>query len=167
MRARIPITIFLLLVVFVFFFISYMNIYNKEKIAAYNISKYNSICGKYDRGEVKIGNNNILVAIADDNCKTNLGLSNISVLKEDEGMLFIFEKLDRYGFWMKNMKFPIDILWLDNNFNVVGVANNVSPDSYPKTFGKEYLSMYVLEISSGYLEKNNIKVGDKIIFNKK
>jgi len=167
MRTRIPLTILLLLVLFVFFFISYMNIYNKEKIAARNLSKYNSICGQYLQGNIKIGKNNLSVAIADDNCKTSLGLSGISELKEDEGMLFLFEKLGSHGFWMKNMKFPIDILWLDNNFKVVGMENNVSPDSYPKTFGKGYISMYVLEVPSGYSQKNNIKVGDQIIFNKK
>ena len=79
-------------------------------------------------------------------------------------MIFVFEKVGNYGFWMKDMNFPLDILWINDNFKVVGIEKNLATSTYPKSFGSKYKAMYVLEISAGYSNKNNIKIGDKIIF---
>lgn len=125
---------------------------------------YSTFCGDYKEGEVKIGKNSLLVYIADDKCKKDLGLSGKETLDNEEGMMFIFEKLGKYPFWMKDMKFSIDILWINDNFKVVGIEKNVSPKSYPKTYGNNYPALYVLETQNGYLEKNNIKLGQKINF---
>jgi uncharacterized membrane protein (UPF0127 family) len=65
---------------------------------------------------------------------------------------------------MKDMNFPIDILWINDNFEVVGIEKNILPQTYPKTFGEKYLASYVLEVSAGYCDKNNIKLGNKINF---
>ena len=66
---------------------------------------------------------------------------------------------------MKDMNFPLDILWINDNFEIVGIEKKILPQTYPKIFGEKYLSSYVLEVSAGYCDKNNIKIGDKIIFN--
>ncbi|MFA5652422.1 MAG: DUF192 domain-containing protein [Candidatus Paceibacterota bacterium] len=167
MKQKILPTIILLLILFVVFFLIYLRFYNEEKI---NLSKkiymVNSVCEKYKQGEVKIDSKNIVVDIADDNCKRKLGLSGRLSVNDDAGMIFIFDKVGNYGFWMENMNFPIDILWVNDAFKVVGIEKEVSPDTYPKSFGNKYLAKYVLEVSAGYSDKNNIKIGDKIIFTK-
>jgi len=144
-----------------------MQFYNEEKNKLNTkIEIYETVCGSYQKGEVKIGSKLLSVDISDTECKRNLGLSGRTDLN-DGGMIFVFEKLGNYGFWMKDMNFPIDILWINNEFKITGIEKNVSPDTYPQSFGSKYKAMYVLEASAGYSDKNNIKVGDKIIFSKK
>lgn len=128
-----------------------------------NIKIYETSCGKYKKGKIKINENILLVDIADDECKKILGLSGKESLIED-GMLFIFENIGNYGFWMKDMNFPIDILWINEYFEIIGIEKDLSPNTYPKFFGTEYLAKYVLEVPANYSDKNKIKVGDEIIF---
>ena len=147
-----------------FLFILYEKYNDKEKIVIDpSVKIYETICGKYKKGEIRINQNILFVDIADDNCKTSLGLSGRASL-DGEGMLFIFENVGNYGFWMKDMNFPIDILWIDDKFEVVGIEKNLSPDTFPKSFGSNYLVKYVLEVPAQYSDKNNIKIGDNIIF---
>ncbi len=87
------------------------------------------------------------------------GLSGAESLAEDSAMLFVFDEADRYGIWMKDMKFPLDIFWLDENKKIVYEEENVSPQSYPKVFTPTEKSLYVLEANAGFAEKNNLKVG--------
>ncbi len=92
------------------------------------------------------------------------GLSGRKELKEDEGMLFVFDYMGQYSFWMKNMNFPIDIIWISDDFKVVYIKKNATPESYPETFLPDQNTKYVLEVSAGFSEKNNLKVGDKVEF---
>ena len=79
-------------------------------------------------------------------------------------MIFEFPEEDFHSFWMKDMKFPIDIAWLDKNKKIIHIEKDVSPKTYPKIFNPAVLSLYALEISSGFLNKNNIKIGDFVAF---
>ncbi|MFA6341035.1 MAG: DUF192 domain-containing protein, partial [Candidatus Paceibacterota bacterium] len=97
-----------------------------------------SECGSYSQKEINMGNKLIKVDIADDDCKRSLGLSGRRSLKDDEGMLFIFDKVGNYGFWMKDMLFPIDIIWADADLNVVGIEKDALPSTYPEVFGQNY-----------------------------
>lgn len=92
------------------------------------------------------------------------GLSGRSGLPENTGMLFVFEKPAIYKFWMKDMKFPLDIIWLDESKRVVFIEKNVSPESYPNYFAPTDDSKYVLEINAGQSDKYGIKVGDIAVF---
>ena len=94
-----------------------------------------------------------------------LGLSGRDSLASSSGMIFIFDKAGNHGFWMKDMNFPLDILWINDNFEIVGIEKSLSPSTYPNSFGEKYFAKYVLEVSASFCDKNNIKVGDKIIFN--
>jgi uncharacterized protein len=95
------------------------------------------------------------------------GLSVKSQLKENEAMLFVFEKVARHSFWMKDMKFPIDIIWLDSNGKIVHIEENLEPcplvfvcHSYaPKTD-----SQYVLETVAEFTQRHNVSVGTDIDF---
>lgn len=92
------------------------------------------------------------------------GLGDKKSLPQDQGMLFIFEKTDIYPFWMRDMKFPIDIIWIDSNYEVVDLVKNANPSSYPNSFIPEKQALYVLETNAGWADKNNIQVGSKAMF---
>ncbi len=77
------------------------------------------------------------------------GLSGRVSLDSDKGMLFIFPEPGRYGFWMPDMHFPIDIIWIDANWRIVDIAPSVPADSYPKEFWGKSTSLYTLEVVAG------------------
>ena len=113
---------------------------------------------------VKIGGKMIKVDLAITPDEQERGLSGRKTLKEDEGMLFVFEKTGKYPFWMRDMNFPIDIIWIGKDFRVVYIKKDAQPESYPETFGAEYDANFVLEVNSGFSEKNNLKEGDYVKF---
>ena len=92
------------------------------------------------------------------------GLSGRESLKEDQGMLFDFETSDIYKFWMKDMKFPIDMIWFDEDRRVVYIQEDATPESYPESFGPNENTKYVLEVVSGFTKKYNIQIGDEMVF---
>jgi uncharacterized membrane protein (UPF0127 family) len=160
-------TIILLIILSIVFFLIYLKFYNEERQTVESgVKIYETTCGKYQDGEVDVDSKKITVDIADDTCKADLGLSGRISLGEDNGMIFTFDKVGNYGFWMKDMNFPLDIIWIDNNFKIVGIEKDLATSTYPKSFGEKYYAQYVLEISAGYADKNDIKVGNKIIFTK-
>ncbi len=166
MKPKVIPTIILLSILFVVFFIIYLKFYSESKnIFNTRIERSQNICGKYNVVKIKVAQAAFTVDIADDECKRNLGLSGRTAQSKQE-MFFVFENVGNYGFWMNNMNFPIDILWISDSFKVIGMEKYVFPDTYPKSFGEEYLTKYVLEIPAGYSAKYNIKVGDKINFTK-
>jgi hypothetical protein len=93
-----------------------------------------------------------------------LGLGNRASLPADEGMLFIFATPGNYGFWMKDMHFSIDMIWMDSNFVITHIAPDVSPDTYPASFYPNQNSSYVLEANAGYSQNNNLSVGETLNF---
>ena len=114
---------------------------------------------------VNIGGQKIQVELAVTVAERTQGLSGRQSLDEGTGLLFIFDKSGQYPFWMKDMNFPIDIIWLGEDFRIVSIEKNVSPKSYPKTFGGDKEARYVLEVVAGFSEMNNLKVGESVIFN--
>lgn len=105
---------------------------------------------------VKIKDASIAVELADTWRKRARGLSGRATLPADQGMLFIFNRPDFYSFWMRGMKFPIDIIWIDENLRIVGVDKNVSPASFPRAFRPSAPAQYVLETAAGMTEANDI-----------
>jgi uncharacterized membrane protein (UPF0127 family) len=87
------------------------------------------------------------VWIANTNDRRILGLSNTECLPKGTGLLFEFEKSEIQFFWMKDMKYPVDIIWLDDQKKEVGRAKNVLPESYPNTVNSSVPVKYVLEIN--------------------
>lgn len=113
---------------------------------------------------LKIGNEKISLIIADTPEKREKGLGDLQELPEDSAMLFTFEKEDTYGIWMKDMKFPIDIIWLDTSKKIVTLEENVFPDTYPEIFYPGEKSFYVIEANAGFVEKNNLTTGNTLDF---
>jgi uncharacterized protein len=116
---------------------------------------------------VTIGSTRINVSVADTAEERTQGLSGRENLPENEGLLFIFEKSDRSGFWMKDMNFAIDIIWIDEQFSIIDIKENATPESYPEIFYPKQSARYVLEVPSGTVQSHNIKIGDKATFSLK
>ena len=113
---------------------------------------------------VKIAGVTLKVELALTSGTQEKGLSGKNNLEENEGMLFIFNHTDKYPFWMKDMNFPIDIIWIGEDLRVVYIKKNALPESYPETFTPSQNARYVLEVFSSFSEKNNLKEGDKVEF---
>jgi len=98
------------------------------------------------------------VTIADTSEKRERGLMFVDKMLENEGMLFIFEQKGIYPFWMKNTLIPLDIIWLDENQNVVFVKENAQPCKAEscESFVPNATAKYVLEINAGLTNKLNI-----------
>lgn len=102
----------------------------------------------------------IQVSVADTESTRRQGLSGRADLEPDEGMLFVFPEDGVHGFWMKDMRFSIDILWLSNEGAVVYMAQDVSPDTFPQHFSPNTPARYVLELPAGYAKAHNVTLGD-------
>lgn len=114
---------------------------------------------------IKINNETLKIEIADTFFKRVKGLSGRKDFLEAEGMMFVFKKPGIYPFWMRGMFFPLDFVWLDENFEVVRIDKNIQPTSSPQSLNPPKPIKYVLEIKAGLAEKCGLKLSDKIIFN--
>ena len=111
----------------------------------------------------------IKVKIADEPKEQQTGLADNSSLALDEGMMFVFDQSKRNTFWMKDMKFAIDIIWIDDQKKIVDIAPNVPPE--PNKGEKELTrykpksdAKYVLEINAGLSALHNLQIGDQVAF---
>lgn len=121
---------------------------------------------KWDFPYVQINNIKIPVEIAKTEAEVQKGLSGRKSLATDKGMLFVFNKPDYYRFWMPNMNFPIDIIWIDQN-KIVGIHESVSNQfdpKNPKFYTPSQPADRVLEVNAGFAQKNKIKTSDQINF---
>jgi uncharacterized membrane protein (UPF0127 family) len=95
------------------------------------------------------------------------GLMFRKELSLDSGMLFVFDKEKIYPFWMKNTLIPLDIIWLNEEKEIVFISKNTPPclENNCKSILPDKESKYVLEINGGVSDKINLEIGDKLIFN--
>lgn len=113
----------------------------------------------YTQGVVSSGDTTVQVAIADTQEMRAIGLSFTESLSEGQGMFFIFETLDIHGFWMKDMHYPIDIIWFSEDMRVVHIEHSVLPSTYPDIFFPASFAKYVLEVPAGFSTAKNIQKG--------
>ncbi len=119
--------------------------------------------------KVLINQKEYLLNIAKTDEERSRGLAKFDTIKENEGMLFIFDVPGRYSFYMKGMKFNIDIIFLDQNKIVVDLYKNVKFQDYKnpydyETYKPNFNSKYTIELKEGEIEKNGVKLGDYIDF---
>ncbi|MEW5758655.1 MAG: DUF192 domain-containing protein [Candidatus Omnitrophota bacterium] len=103
--------------------------------------------------------------LANTDYKRYYGLMFRKFLDIDKGMLFVFDKEDQHKFWMKNMNFPLDIIWIAKDKKIVDIHKNALPcknNCESLIPGKK--AKYVLELNSGVVDRSNIKIGDKAKF---
>ena len=104
----------------------------------------------------------ISVLVADTDKKRASGLSGFSRLKDKQGMLFVFPQVGIYPFWMKDMNFPLDIIWMDQNNMIIDRTINIVPESYPETFTAKASVASVLELPANTADKYGFSVGSYI-----
>ena len=119
---------------------------------------------------VTIGGASFVVDVADTRATQQQGLSGRESLAEGTGMLFVFEEERHLSFWMKEMNFPLDMVWIDASCKVVDISSDV-PIPEPgqtladlPTYGPETPAMYVLEINAGASAAAGFGPGDMAAF---
>ena len=95
-----------------------------------------------------------------------LGLMFRAEIYPDQGMLFLFEEEGYHSFWMKNVNFPLDIIWLDKEKRIVHLESHLPPcQKIPcPSYGPLLPALYVLELKTGSVEKRGLKLYDKLEF---
>lgn len=111
---------------------------------------------------ITIHSSRISVSVADTEAERVQGLSGVKSLPDGTGLLMKFDTDGSPGIWMKDMLFPIDIVWIDSNWKVLQVTPSVSPNSYPKVFYPDSNIRYVLELPAGYSDIHNIEAGNTV-----
>lgn len=118
------------------------------------------------------------VRVAGTQSEQELGLSYMPDLKINEGMLFVFNEQKERAVWMKGMRFPIDVVWLQSvgvsvadkqsnpnirsKYTIVGVHPELFPETYPATFPSGVPIDAFLEIPSGMVSQLQVVVGEEI-----
>ena len=122
-------------------------------------------------GTVQLDDKLLQVYLADTEPRKMRGLmwENESFLSDDKGMLFVFDEPGTRSMWMKNMQFHLDIIWFDKNGSVIAIEKNVPPCITPmevmscKSVGVSAdNAQYVLEMTSGYVDKHSINENSKL-----
>ena len=120
-------------------------------------------------GTIKIDDIVLSVKIADTDANMARGLMFEEKLSYDKGMLFVFDKPETRSMWMLNMQFNIDVIWFDDNGNVVSIDRNVPPcmTTVEIFVCKENgvssdNAQYVLEVTAGFVDKFEITEDSKL-----
>jgi len=122
-----------------------------------------------EKDVIKIGNLQVQVEYAKDDASRTKGLGGRDSLEYDRGMLFVFDKEQKYTFWMKDVKFPIDIIWISKDKKVIDYYKNAEvqlgvADKELKIYTPQSPALYVLEVNAGTVDKYDIKIGDEAKF---
>lgn len=122
------------------------------------------VAGLKDTTVVQLGDTVIHARVAKTDAAQVKGLSGTTHLRDDQGMLFVFDASDDWSVWMKDMKYSIDVIWLDANKRVVDIEHNIPPDTYPEKFSPDAASRYIIEVKSGFAERYHVYIGSKVTF---
>lgn len=109
----------------------------------------------YNTTDIRVGDHTLQIEIADDFKERVRGLSGRETLKPRTGMLFVYPEGDNTCIWMKDMRFPIDIMWFDATGTLTDIKANVSPYTFPNSFCPASPAKYVLEMPAGSAEELN------------
>lgn len=111
---------------------------------------------------IEHGMHTISAKIAKDDISRQIGLGGVKYMGPNEGLLMVYEEAGRYSIWMKDMEIPIDVVWINNEGEVIHIERNMKPESYPTSYVSKRPALYVLELNSGAVHRLNIKIGTKL-----
>jgi hypothetical protein len=91
-----------------------------------------------------------------------------TLFADDEGMLFVFEIPGRYGFWMRNVRAPLDIVWLDDASRVVWIVEDAPPcNAEPcPIYEPPADASFVIEVAGGFVRRHHVALGDIVTINR-
>jgi uncharacterized membrane protein (UPF0127 family) len=123
-------------------------------------SKLESV--EFPRGTIKIDDTVLEVQVADTEPRRIRGLMFQDQLPYDQGMIFVFNESGVYSLWMLNMQFPLDMIWFNEDGIIVHIEKNIPPCKTPteimacQSIIPSGEAMYILEVTSGFIDKFNI-----------
>jgi len=124
---------------------------------------------EFPRGTIKLDDKILVVQIADSDSLRVRGLMFQDELPYNEGMLFVFDESGTRPMWMLNMQFNLDVIWFDENANVVAIEKNVPlcETTIEVVACRENgvsgdNAKYVLEVTAGFVDKFNITENSKM-----
>ena len=129
-------------------------------------SKLESV--EFPRGTILIDDIALEVQIADSDPRRVRGLMFQEQLPYDEGMIFVFNEPGLYSLWMLNMQFPLDMIWFDHDGNIVHIEKNIPPCKTVveittcQSIIPDNTASYVLELTAGFIDQNNITRDSKL-----
>ena len=129
-------------------------------------SKLESV--EFPRGTILVDSVPLEVQIADTEPRRVRGLMFQEQLPYDQGMIFVFAEPGLYSLWMLNMQFPLDMIWFDQDGNVVHFEKNVPPCKTVveittcQSVIPDNEASYVLEVTAGFIDQNNITFDSKL-----
>lgn len=114
-------------------------------------------------GAVTINKKVFKVEVLKNEWELERGLSNREKLAKNKGMLFVFPKEDKHSFWMKGMKFSVDIIWIKDD-KIVDIKEKlpIPTTRYLEKYTPTSSAKYVLEVNAGLSEKYGFKIGDPV-----
>lgn len=128
-----------------------------------------TLCPNFKEAIITVGEKQMQVALADTANERSRGLSNCADIPANSGMYFTFPEAREVVFWMKDMRMPLDIMWITNG-TIVGIAENVPaplsrdiPDDELPTYTSPGAVTAVLEIPGGQAHEQGIVVGNQIV----
>ena len=129
-------------------------------------SKLESV--EFPVGTIKVDDVPLQVQIADTEPRRARGLMFQDALPYDQGMIFVFDQPGLYSLWMLNMQFSLDMIWFDENGNVVHIEKDVPPCKAAleiatcQSVVPDDEALYVLEVTSGFIDQNNVTKDSKL-----
>jgi uncharacterized membrane protein (UPF0127 family) len=129
-------------------------------------SKLESV--EFPIGTIKIDETVLEVQIADTEPRRVRGLMFQDQLPYDQGMIFVFNESGVYSLWMLNMQFSLDMIWFDENGDIVHIEKNIPPCKTPtqimacQSIVPSGEAKYILEVTSGFIEEFNITKDSKL-----
>jgi uncharacterized membrane protein (UPF0127 family) len=125
---------------------------------------YSGVSSLFDNTlRLLVPNGFINVEVVDTPESRQLGLSGRTSISDSAGMLFVFDlSSEAHCLVMRDMQFSIDMVWMNDNREVVTVTPNVTPETYPEIFCPDSPAKYALELSNSNAEKLGIVPGEKL-----
>lgn len=109
---------------------------------------------------LRIASTSVFASVANTLPDRIKGLSGTPYLPDGVVKLFAFGTEGEHSIWMKDMNYSLDIIWVSRAGNIVHIEENISPDTYPKSFSSPVPAWYVIEANAGFVAREGIKVGD-------
>lgn len=113
---------------------------------------------------LRLGDGVFHTALALNDGERTKGLSSVGKLDPDQALLMAFPSEDKWGIWMKDMNFPIDIVWLNSEKKIINIVKNASTNDYPMTYTPKTLAKYVIELPAGTIDSKSIAMNNTAIF---
>lgn len=142
-----------------------------QQIRDYYVKNLSEQQGKTQVEELKgptlpiyIGDAVVTAVVVSSEVTRQKGAAGLKGFGSYDGMLFFFDEEGEYSFWMKDMEFPLDVIWIASDGTIVDIWQKALPDTYPEVYKPRAKAKYVLEVYAGFTQKNNLHEGDVVRF---